>query len=134
MRPSVFLGWPCAVSRFQVVPASVLRYKPLPGPPQSMPQGERRACQSEAKITFGLEGSSDRSMPPEFSSLYKTLVHVFPPSVVRKTPRSALGPKVWPKAATYAMSGFLGCTAILPIARVSRRPAKFQVLPASMDL
>src|SRR5450755_1172831 len=27
-------------------------------------------------------------MPPEFSSLYRTLLHVLPPSVVRKIPRS----------------------------------------------
>src|SRR5262249_6542446 len=59
--------------------------------------------------------------------------HVLPPSVVRNTPRIAFGPNACPIAATYAMSGFVGCTRITPMCRVSSRPSCVQVLPPSVE-
>ena len=62
------------------------------------------------------------------------LVHVFPPSIVLKRPRSLFGPNRWPTAATYTMFGFVGCTTTRAIDWVSFRPMLTNVLPASVDL
>ena len=48
----------------------------------------------------GFDGSIARSFAPVESSMKSTFVHDLPPSMVRKTPRSALGPKAWPSAET----------------------------------
>ena len=53
----------------------------------------------------GSAGSMTRSTAPVCSSRKSTFSQVRPPSVVRKTPRSGLGPKGWPRAATYTRSG-----------------------------
>src|SRR6266581_4470160 len=47
-------------------------------------------------------------------------------------PRSALGPNAWPCAATYTMSGLVGCTRTRAICRVSARPTDVHVLPPSV--
>ena len=57
---------------------------------------------------FAFDGFTTKSMQPVFSLLNKTLVHVFPPSVVRKTPFSLFGPQAWPIDATKTISGFSG--------------------------
>src|SRR5712671_4497975 len=134
IRPKIVSGRPCALISFQVVPPSAERYRPLPGPPLSMLQGVRRACQRAANKILELLGSKVMSIAPVLASLYKTFSQVFPPSRVRKTPRSSLSPKGCPSAATNAMSGFFGFTIKRPMARVSPSPTDFQVLPASMDL
>src|SRR6266496_3832284 len=64
----------------------------------------------------------------------RTFCHVFPPSLVRKTPRSGPQPNGLPIAATYAMSGFLGWTFNWPIWPISFRPTDCHVRPASVDL
>src|SRR5579862_1782620 len=127
-------GSPCSSKCFQVDPPSVDRYSPLPGPPLSMLHDVRRACHSAPKIMLGLCGSNDTSMPPVFSSLYRTFSHVFPPSSVRKIPRSGFGPYGCPNAATNAISGFVGLMITLPIARESLSPTFFHVFPPSSDL
>src|SRR5512137_2606667 len=87
MRPKTPFGRPFPESCFQVVPPSLERYRPLPGPPLTNSQGERRASYMAAKIRLGLLGSKERSIAPVLSSLYKTFCQVAPPSVVRNTPR-----------------------------------------------
>src|SRR5437764_1227951 len=58
--------------------------------------------------------------------------HFSPPSVVRYTPRFSPGPNGLPSTAAYAVSGLVGCTAMVPI-----WPTLFQtwvhVLPASVE-
>ncbi len=44
--------------------------------------------------------SIERSAAPVLSLRYSTFFHVTPPSVVRNTPRSGLGPKACPSAVT----------------------------------
>src|SRR5580704_13905699 len=134
MRPLVPSGKPCSFTSFQVLPPSAERYSPLPGPPLSMLHGVRLACQRAANKILGLLGSNVISIPPVFVSLYSTFSHVLPPSRVRKMPRSSFSPKGCPRAATKAISGFLGLTISRPMAWVSPRPTKLQVRPASMDL
>src|SRR5215469_8449956 len=85
-------GKPCSSRCFQVVPPSLERYRPLPAPPLSMFHEVRRACHNAAKRMLGLRGSNATSIPPVFSSLYRTFSHVLPPSSVRKMPRSVLAP------------------------------------------
>src|SRR3990172_470485 len=58
---------------------------------------------------------------------------VRPPSVVLNTPRSGFGFHRLPRAATYAMSGLVGCTMTLPMCRVSTSPRWVHVLPASVE-
>ena len=65
----------------QCSPPSVDLYKPLPGPPLDIEYSTRKASQSAAYITFGLCGSIEMSMPPDFASLNNTRRHVLPPSV-----------------------------------------------------
>src|SRR5207237_9674165 len=127
-------GSPFPSKRFQVTPLSSERYKPLPAPPLEKNHGCRRDCQSAAKTMFGLCGSNTTSIPPVFSSLLKTFVHVWPPSAVRKIPRSWFGPNACPNAATRTTSAFLGSTIKAPVCRPSFKPTFFQVLPASIDL
>ena len=132
--PRIPSGRPLPSRCFQVTPLSSDRYSPLPGPPLEKNHGCRRACQSDAKMMFELCGSKTRSMPPVFSSLDKTFVHVLPPSAVRKIPRSWFGPNAWPSAATKTTSAFLGSTITAPIWRLSSRPTFCHVFPASIDL
>src|SRR5581483_1111713 len=81
---------------------------PLPGPPFDMLHGVRCACHRAAKSMLGFCGSKVTSMPPVFSSLYRTFSQVLPPSEVRKIPRSGFGPKGCPRAATKTISGLAG--------------------------
>ena len=48
------------------------------------------------------------SIPPVLSSRNSTFFHDVPPSVLLKTPRSALGTLYLPNEATNTMSGFVG--------------------------
>ena len=132
--PRIPSGRPLPSSRFHVTPLSSDRYKPLPGPPLEKNHGCRRACQSDANTMFGLCGSKTMSMPPVFSSFDRTLVHVFPPSVVRKIPRSWFGLNACPNAATRTTFSFRGSTISAPICRVSFKPTFSHVLPPSIDL
>src|SRR5215469_11821010 len=79
--------------KFQVAPPSVDLYTPLPGPFDGgyTLHGGRRVCQRAAK-TVCVSGEAARSIAPVSLSLNKTLFQVWPPSVVRKTPRSGFGP------------------------------------------
>src|SRR6266404_3020079 len=128
IRPKTASGRPCALISFQVVPPSAERYRPLPGPPLSMLQGVRRACQRAANKILELLGSKVMSIAPVLTSLYRTFSQVFPPSRVRKTPRTSLSLKGCPSAATNAMSGFFGFTISRPMACVSPSPANFHVV------
>src|SRR5688572_27610986 len=83
----------------------------------------------------GLAGSIDRSLAPLVAlSPLSTGDHVFPPSVDRYTPRSGVPFQRSPCAATYTRSGFCGCTRTAAICLVVSRPARVQVLPASVLL
>ena len=73
-------------------------------------------------------------MAPTSSLRNSTLSHDFPPSWDLKTPRWLLGPKAWPRAATYTRSAFSGWTLIRAMCRVSSSPKWTQVLPPSVDL
>src|ERR1022692_1590953 len=64
--------------------------------------------------------------------MYLDFFQVLPPSTDLKRPRSALGPKRCPMAATYTMLGFVESTTMRPIACVSSRPRWFHVLPPSV--
>jgi hypothetical protein len=71
---------------------------------------------------------------PVFSSTYRTLCHVVPPSVVLNSPRSSLGPHRRPQAPTYTMLGSSAWIVIRPIWKLSRSPMFFHVFPPSVDL
>src|SRR6185437_929703 len=83
--------------------------------------------------TIGLPGCIARSATPVRSSTYRTFFQVFPPSVVRNTPRSAFGPQACPSAPTKTVSAFLGSTSTLDIWPASPRPINFQDSPASEE-
>src|SRR6185369_1923872 len=96
-----FLGMPgLKVISFQVSPPSVVFHRPLRPPPAFIPQGVRWNFHIAAKMIRGLVGSMVRSIAPVESLRKRIFFHVLPPSVVRKTPRSALGPNACPIAAT----------------------------------
>src|SRR5262249_25647325 len=130
---SGFSGLGVGISCVQVSPPSRDTYSPLPGPPLVISHGRRRACHSPAKRMRGLAASKQTSDAPVSASLNTTRFHVSPPSVVRYTPRSGLGPNAWPSTAAYAMRGSCGCTIIVPICPSCFQTC-FQVLPASVDL
>src|SRR6266852_6215813 len=92
MRPIIPAGRPCPSSFAQVLPPSMDLWRPLPGPPLFRLHGVRETSHIEAKSVLELFGSKTMSIAPVLLSLYKTFCHVAPPSVVRKTPRSSLGP------------------------------------------
>src|SRR3954464_6397120 len=82
-----------SVSGFHVVPPSVDLKMPLPAPPKPPPSMyDCCCCQSVAYTVCGFDGSMRTSLPLEYSSRYRTLSKVRPPSVERKIPRSAFGP------------------------------------------
>src|ERR1700676_5595107 len=134
MRPSGPSGMPLPSMRFQVLPSSPERYSASFAPPLLSIQGVRQPSHIAAKSTCGFLGSKTISMAPVRSSRYKTFSQFLPPSRVRNTPRSLLGPYAWPSAATYTMSGLLGWMMSAPMCRVSRKPTFVQVLPAAVDL
>ena len=78
--------------------------------------------------------SSEMSTAPVFSSRKSVFFQVFPPSVLLKTPRSALGAPYLPKLATNTMSGLVGWILIREMACESEKPTCVQVFPASVDL
>ena len=88
------------VSSVQVSPASVDFHNPLRPPPASMPHGERWNFHIAAYMIRGLVGSMERSVAPVESLMNKIFFQVLPPSMVRNTPRSGLGPNACPIAAT----------------------------------
>src|SRR6266542_4930827 len=101
MRPMIGLGGrPLPVSFVHDLPPSLVFHNPLPGPPPLNPHGVRRRWYDAAMRTLGFDGSITMSVNPVFSSTNFVFVHVFPPSVVLKTPRSWFGPNRWPTAAT----------------------------------
>src|SRR5947207_11431446 len=104
-----------AVSLVQVSPPSVDLYSPAPGPVLVMFHGVRSTCHVDAYSTRLLDGSIAMSAAPVSSSTNNTFCQLLPPSPVRNTPRSALGPYGCPIAATYTISGFVGLIRIRPI-------------------
>src|SRR5215211_4038099 len=107
--PSGLFGMPgLKLISFHVSPPSVLFHSPLRPPPAFMPHGVRWNFYIDADRIRGFVGSMVRSIAPVESLRYSTLRHVLPPSVVRKTPRSAFGPNAWPIAARYARSASRG--------------------------
>src|SRR5437660_368779 len=97
-------------------------------------QGLRCPCHKQANTTLGLLGCNSKSAPPAVSEMYRIFFQLFPPSLLRNTPRSVFATNGFPSAATYTRSGFAGCTRIVEIWPTSRNPIKVQVLPASIDL
>src|ERR1043166_9462020 len=79
-RPFVILA--------QCAPPSMVRYSPLFGPPPLYPNTVRRRSYAAAYRMLGLFGSMAISDTPVSSSMYNDCVHVTPPSVDLKTPRS----------------------------------------------
>src|SRR5688572_8306604 len=93
IRPRLPFGIPSSSeNRFHVAPPSYVTCSPELGPPELKNHGQRRYSHMAAKSLFGLAGSMTRSAAPVRSSTYNTFVHVLPPSVVLKTPRSAFCP------------------------------------------
>ena len=88
------------VSSVHVSPPSVLFQSPLRPAPASIPQGVRWNFHILAYRMRGLVTSIDRSAAPVLSSRNSTFFHETPPSVVRNTPRSGLGPNACPSAVT----------------------------------
>src|SRR5579864_120751 len=86
-----------------------------------------------AKTTPGLRGFHARSDAPLLGPTYSVLVHVLPPSTVRKTPRSALSAKGSPKAATRTTFGLRASMRIREICEVPPRPRCSHVLPPSRE-
>src|SRR5689334_17284346 len=95
------------VSSIPCADASVDLNIPLPSPPETSVQGRRTACDTRPYSAPEFEESSARSAAAAESFRNRTLVQVFPPSVLLYTPRSGLGADTYPCAATYAMSGFV---------------------------
>jgi len=121
------------VSSVQLSPPSVVFQMPLFPPPASIDQGVRWNLYVDAYSTRGFDGSIVRSFAPVESSTKSTFCQLFPPSVVRKTPRSGLGPKAWPMAETYTRSASRGSTTMSVIWCVSASPSDSQVAPASVE-
>ena len=89
----------CVIS-LQLSPPSMDFHSPLRPLPDVMPQGKRWNFHIAAKRMRGLVGSSERSVAPVESLRKRMRFHDLPPSIVLKTPRSELGPKACPIAAT----------------------------------
>src|SRR5579871_2317518 len=91
-NPCSVVGSPF-VNCFHVLPPSVDLNKPLSVPFHApFSHGPCLPAHISAYITSGFDGSIATCIAPVFSSLYKTCCHVFPPSVVRYTPRSVFAP------------------------------------------
>src|SRR5687767_15109620 len=131
--PTSSLGRPFVIL-VHVSPPSVLRYTPPSRAPEMIVHGLRSARHIDANSTFGLPGWNSTSTAPVLSVTNSTFCHVRPPSFVRKTPRSALGLKGLPMAATNATFGSDGWTRTPPMCPDSRRPMCVHVFPASVDL
>src|ERR1700680_3504412 len=133
MRPVSPTGSPWPVSFVHVIPLSVDRYRPPSGPPLSIVHGKRRYCHTPAKTTLGWNGSHARSDTPLRGPTYSVFVHVWPPSIVRKTPRASLSLNGSPSAPTSAIVGVFGSTRILEICEVLSSPRWRNVFPPSME-
>src|SRR5260370_1359102 len=105
----------------------------LPAPPLDIEYGVRKASHSEAYSTLESCGSIARSTAPDLSSRCNTRLQDFPPSLERKTPRSGLGEKGSPNAATYTRSGFDGSTRMRAIDMVFSSPTCCHVRPPSAE-
>src|SRR3954449_2127514 len=90
--PSGDLGIPWPSTRDHLPPPSCVTNTPLPGPPLNIPQLCMTTSHVPAISVLGSAGSIVRPEQPLFGSTNKDLAHVFPPSVVLKTPRSCWGP------------------------------------------
>ena len=122
------------VRRCHVFPPSVERKSPPSMLPESIDQGLRSTVHAAANSVFGFFTSIEMSATPVLSLIVRTCSHVFPPSFVRKTPRSLFGPKMLPTTATNAMSGFCGWILMRPMRPAFSMPTCVHVLPASDDL
>src|ERR1044072_1842690 len=67
--------------------------------PESIVHGLRSTVHIEASSVFGFLTSIVTSIAPVRSLTLSTCSHVLPPSLVRQTPRSGLGPTLLPRAA-----------------------------------
>src|SRR5262249_31731667 len=106
--PTGDFGSPWPSMRFQLVPPSCVTKTPLPGPPLNIAQLCITACHVPATSVFGSCASMERPEQPVSGSTKRERVHVLPPSVVLKTPRSCCGPVRRPAAHTYTISGLVG--------------------------
>src|SRR6185436_12502623 len=131
--PISSLGRPL-VRRVHVSPPLVDLKTPPSRAPDMIVHGLRSMRDITAYTTSGFPGMSSTSAAPVLSDRYRTFCHDLPPSFVRKTPRSSLRLNALPVAERNAMSGLVGWTRMAPICPASRRPAKDQVAPASVDL
>ena len=82
----------------------------------------------------GFSQSTSMSRPPVSLLTNSVFFQVLPPSVVLKMPRSSLGPKGEPSAASHTVLVLKGWTLMPPTWPESFRPMNCQVLPASVDL
>src|SRR3954468_19881635 len=101
LRPMPSFGRP-VVSCVHVVPPSVLLKMPPPGPfvGAYVYHGGRRVFHRQAYTTREFVGSITTSTAPTSLFLNRTLRQLRPPSVERKTPRSAFAAYRCPMAAT----------------------------------
>src|SRR5437879_3707637 len=88
---------------------------------------------SVANKTLGASGAAAIDGQPARSSTKITFVQVFPPSVVRNTPRSGPGVRS-PIAPTSTTSGLSALMTIEPMKCESRSPILVHVAPPSIDL
>src|SRR5437870_5323926 len=102
--------------------------------PLMIVHGFRSPRHIDAMMTFELPGAISRSVAPVLSEMNNTFRQVLPPSVVLKTPRSALGLNALPCAATYATFAFTGSMRTAPIWPASYSPRSDQVRPPSVVL
>src|SRR5271157_1288548 len=130
--PSLGFGHPGPSSLVQVSPPSVVFHSAQPGPPPLYPHQVRRRWNDAAYRILGLPGSMATSVNPVSGSMYLDFFQVWPPSVDLYRPRSALGPKRCPPAATYTVLGSVESTTMRPIDCVSSRPRCVQWSPPSV--
>ena len=79
-------------------------------------------------MTFGLSNAQAISCAPAWLSTYSVFVHVFPPSVLRNTPRMSMSLWTFPCAAISTRLGSFGSTRIDGICFVSSSPRCCHVL------
>src|SRR5262245_26815819 len=93
----------------QLLPPSLLLYKPLVLPDSSRFHAVRVRYHAAAYSSFGSFGLISMSTTPVLLSIYKVCFQVLPPSVVLYTPRSLLGEYKCPNTATHAVLLSEGC-------------------------
>ena len=107
---------------FHVIPASSDLYAPPLVEPLMIVHGFLSALQDAAYIVLGSSGANSISTMPIESDKNKIFSHESPPSTLLYRPLSSLFMNGCPIAATYIISGSLGCISTAPICPTPSRP------------